>query len=216
MSRALPDDLAERLRALAEEFAAQGTELRIAEVADSTAIPRTTLYYYFADRQELLGWFLMELLDQRRDAMSQAFNGPGSPADRLAAGLECQLWFIAEHPAAYRALMSNLAGAGDLDKLADHAQRVFHRPARQLIEQARSIGWFSNVTDSEATVTALFGAVTMTGLHYVVVDGRLDVAHVGTAIIGHLMGGLGAPPTAGDTETLNPAGDDREHPGIDS
>lgn len=199
MSRSLPTDLADRLSAVAEEFAAQGTSLRIADVAARTGIPRTTLYYYFADRQALLGWFLIELLDRRREAMTQALNGPGSPADRLAAGLECQLWFIAEHPAAYRSLMSNLAGAGDLDKLADHAQRVFHRPARQLIDQARSLGWFTNVIDSEATATALFGAVTMTGLHYVVVDGRLDVSHTAASIIGHLVDGLGGPPATPDT-----------------
>ncbi len=194
MIRALPDELAAKLALVTEEFAAKGPELRITEVAASTGISRTTLYYYFPDHASLLGWFLGCLLDRRRGAMAAAFAGPGSPVDRLAAALECQLWFIAEHPDAYRALMSNLSGAGGLTTLVAGARGMFHEPAGALVDQARPQGWFAAVSDTEASVAALFGAVTIAGLQHVVVHGHLDVALVASAIIPHLIGGLGPPP----------------------
>jgi TetR/AcrR family transcriptional regulator len=187
----VPAELAERLAAIAEPFAARGDELRVADVADATGIPRATLYYYFSGREDLLGFLLGHVVERRREAVEKALAEPGDERARLAGALVAVLQFIGSHPQAYTTLMSNLGVLGELRDLAVRSRATFNAPVEQLLREGVAHGLFSRVTNPETTATALFGAVTFAGLHEVMERGHVDVERVADELIPQLLAGLG-------------------------
>src|SRR5712691_7707331 len=84
--RAVPDGIAERLDGAARVFADHGfDQTRIEQLAEATGIPRATLYYYFAGKEDILAWLLRRMLAANAEAVARAAEGPGSARERLEA-----------------------------------------------------------------------------------------------------------------------------------
>ena len=61
--RAIPEGITERLEAAAQVFADHGfDQTRIEDLAEATGIPRATLYYHFAGKEDILAWLLRRML----------------------------------------------------------------------------------------------------------------------------------------------------------
>jgi AcrR family transcriptional regulator len=93
--------------AIAELTAEQGYEAtKIADIVRRAAVARKTLYDNFDGKEDLFLSAIDSTMTEMRVVVEEACeNGSGEPQERIVAGLEALLDFIAEHPAAARMCM---------------------------------------------------------------------------------------------------------------
>jgi TetR/AcrR family transcriptional regulator len=191
--RAVPEGITERLEAAAQVFADHGfDQTRIEDLAEATGIPRATLYYYFAGKEDILAWLLRRMLSELADTVQRAASGPGPARDRLEAVLRAKIAVMARHPATCRALLADLGRAGRIPEIAAAIQEAFHHPVRRLLAEGEADGSLRPVGDPETVASAVYGAVTTAAAHYLVADGHLDTDRVAAEVTILLTAGLGA------------------------
>lgn len=190
--RLVPDGIAGRLEAAAAVFADRGfDQTRIEDLAEVTGVPRATLYYYFAGKEDILAWLLRRMLATVAEAVGEAASGPGTARERLEAVVQAKLRVMAEHPDSCRALLADYGRAGRIPEIATAVQAGFHLPVRRLLAEGQADGSLRPVRDPETTASAIYGAVTIAGLHFLVADNRLDPARVASEVCPLLIAGLG-------------------------
>jgi len=92
--------------AIAELTAEQGYEAtKIADIVRRAAVARKTLYDNFDGKEDLFLSAVDTTLGEMRVVVEEACERTDSAEDRVVAGLEALLDFIAEHPAASRMCM---------------------------------------------------------------------------------------------------------------
>ncbi|HEU4705643.1 MAG TPA: helix-turn-helix domain-containing protein [Solirubrobacterales bacterium] len=92
--------------AIAELTAEQGYEAtKIADIVRRAAVARKTLYDNFDGKEDLFLSALDTTLTEMRDAVEAGCERASSAVDKIAAGLEALLDYIAENPAAARMCM---------------------------------------------------------------------------------------------------------------
>jgi TetR/AcrR family transcriptional regulator len=208
--RVVPEGIAERLEAAAQVFADHGfDQTRIEDLAEATGVPRATLYYYFAGKEDILAWLLRRMLAEVTGAVAVAVSREGTAHDRLVAVVRAKLEVMARHPATCRALIADLGRAGRIPDISAAIQAAFHHPVRRLLVEGEADGTLRPVGDPETTASAVYGAITTAANHYLVADNRLDTDRVATEVTAFLVAGLGTPVTKGS----GPAGAVRSEPG---
>lgn len=190
MPRAVPSDIVTKLPGAAAVFAQRGFETaRIDDIARAIGVPRATLYYYFAGKEDILAFLLQSLLDEMAARVAAAVATPGPAIDRLRAVLEAQLQVLGDNPETAQLLVANLGRVGRLTDIATAVDAAFHEPVRTLIAAGASDGSLRQV-NVERTASAIFGAVALVGLHEIVVRGSLQSAEVLTDLEQLLLEGL--------------------------
>jgi AcrR family transcriptional regulator len=196
--RVVPEGIAERLEAAARVFADHGfDQTRIEDLAEATGVPRATLYYYFAGKEDILAWLFRQMLAEVTEAVAVAVSGEGTARDRLEAVVRAKVEVMARHPATCRALIADLGRAGRIPDIAAAIQAAFHHPVRRLLADGEADGTLRPVGDPETTVSAVYGAVTTAAAHYLVADNTVEVDRVATEVTTILLAGLGAGATTG-------------------
>lgn len=117
---------------------------------------------------------------------------------RLLNVVRAQRGAMATRPATSQLLVANLGRAGKLPDIAAGIDRAFQAPVRQILSQGMHAGEIRSV-DPDPTATAIFGAVTVVGLHSLMLHGHLDVDKSLDALV-VLWGGL-APTNGADPRT---------------
>ena len=195
MGRAVPESMAIRIEAAAEAIAERGFEnTRVEDLAAAARLGKTTLYYYFAGKEDILGWLLQRLLDAVADAVADAADSTGSARRRLERVVLAQLRAMAGHPAACRALIANLGRAAGLPEIAAGVANAFHHPVSAILADGVADASLDPGPDLEAATTVVFGAVTITGLHYLLAPGTLDPEAAAEAVLRVVLRGLGPRP----------------------
>ena len=191
--RPLTAPLRERLELAVSAFAEKGFEgTRMEDVAEVTGIPKATLYYHFQGKEQILSWLLASLLRDVADAVTRAIAGPGTALDRLDAIVRAQLGVMAARPHACRVLLADISRAGRIPELAAAIGEAFLQPVARLLAEGRADGSIDPSVDEEAPSALIYGAVTVTGLHYLVAHESLDARRVGDIVVGLLNRGLRA------------------------
>ena len=73
----LPDDLATKLLDASHQLpAGSGFDVSVDEVAQLADIPRATLYYYFSGKDDLVEFYMNDLMDRTRAAIQKAAGMP--------------------------------------------------------------------------------------------------------------------------------------------
>ncbi len=192
--RVVPVGIAERLEAAARVFADHGfDQTRIEDLAEATGIPRATLYYHFAGKEDILAWLLRRMLAEMAEAVATAAARPGTARQRMEAVIRAKIDVMARHPATCRALMADLGRAGRIPEIAAAIQAAFHHPVRRLLAEGEADGTLRPVGDPETAASAVYGAVTSAAAHYLVADNRVDTDRVAAEVTTFVLGGLGAP-----------------------
>lgn len=173
--REVPAEMAANLQAAADRLLASFDDLQMTDIAEAAGVARSSLYYYFANKDDVLTYLLRSILDELTTATVDAASGPGSPSDRLAAVIRAQLEHLNQHPAAHQQLIANLGRAGKLPDIAAQVNQGFEVPVRRLLAEGAADGTFRRLPDAELGATALFGAVLVIGLRALVVDGQIDI-----------------------------------------
>jgi AcrR family transcriptional regulator len=204
--RTVPDQISGRLEPAATVFANRGFDhTRIEDLAEATGIPRATLYYYFAGKEEILGFLLRRMLSLVADAVAAASAGPGTARDRLTGVVRAYLGVMAEHPDCHRALAADIGRAGRIPELALSVQQGFHQPVRALLAEGEADGSLRRCDDPETTASAVYGAVLLAGLHFLVADNCLDPDRVAPQVSDLLLAGLAAPIPIGPVSVADPS-----------
>lgn len=144
------------------------------DVASASGVPRATLYYYFAGKDDVLAFLLQSMLDDLQVSVDTALGVDGDPHTRLRAAMSAQFGHLAANPAGAQMLIMNLGRAGRLGVISSGINDGFHAPVRQILADGISAGELVDV-DLDVTATALFGAVTAVGLRSLVRTGTIDV-----------------------------------------
>ncbi|NDJ91984.1 TetR/AcrR family transcriptional regulator [Mycolicibacter kumamotonensis] len=172
--REVPAQIADRLPAAAALFAERGlNDTKIEDVAAATGVPKATLYYYFAGKEDILAFLLEDVLHVIAREVSSVLDSGGSGADRLRRVIAAQLRVMAQRPASCRALIGELGRAARMPVIADKIGTAYLQPVEVLLHAGAADGSLA-VTDARAAATALFGAVTITALTYLVTGEPLD------------------------------------------
>jgi TetR/AcrR family transcriptional regulator len=191
--RTVPAEMAKKLASAASVFAENGFEAaRIDDVARAAGIPRATLYYYFAGKEELVGFLLRSLLDEVATQVRAAAETATDDVERLREVLRVQLSVIAANPDTARLLLANIGRAGRLTDIALAVDQAFHTPVREILASGAAAGALRPV-DVERTASAVFGAVVLVGLREIILHGRLEPSEVLPTVERVVLDGLVRP-----------------------
>lgn len=182
--RTVPSQTAAKLGAAAELFAEHGVDqTKIEDIAAATGIPKATLYYYFAGKEEILAFLFRDVLNRVADEVAIAVQSDRPGAVRLGEVIRAQLRVMAEQPAVCRALVGELGRAGRIPEIAAMIHAAYYQPVQALLAEGVADGSLRPVPDPGSVAMALFGAVTISALSYLVTDQPLDEERIGGAVI---------------------------------
>jgi TetR/AcrR family transcriptional regulator len=183
-----PADLAERLWNVADRALQQDGELRIDDLAELSGVPRATLYYYFAGKDDVLAFLLAQQLQRGTATIDAAVRGPGGPAHRLAEVVRAMLRTMAQHPALCTRLMGGMASGMAGAQLMTEVERTLMAPVRDLLLQAQENGELV-IRDPVDTTLSLVGAVAITAMVRTAM-GSFDPDDVADRLIPQFLDGL--------------------------
>lgn len=132
--RLAPSERRALLVAAAEEiFATRGyTQAGLAEVAAQAGVSKTLLYHYFPEgRPELYREVMERLVGEVVEAVRAATAAPTSPAHRVDGLVAALVTWFADHPTAYRLLVTEPWGSGDAS-VVGQAVAIRARLAREV------------------------------------------------------------------------------------
>ena len=174
----MPIHIASRLPAAATLFADHGVEqTKMEDVAAATGIPKATLYYYFAGKEQLLAFLLRDILTRLSDEAALVVQRPEPARERLEQLIAAQLTVMASEPDVCRALLGELGRAGRIPDIAQAIHDGYYAPLQQLLHEGRTDGSLVFSADIRLVVTTIFGAVTISGLSRLIA-GDLDATQL--------------------------------------
>ena len=189
--RAVPDSIADRLGPAAAVFASRGfDQTRLEDLAEVTGVPRATLYYYFAGKEEILAWLIRRTLAAIADAVGAAATGDGRASERLAAIMTAMLSTMSAQPDACTLLVGESGRIRRMPELGAAVEQGFHLPVQQVLAEGQSDGSLRALQSTETTSAVIWGAVFSAGIHYQVASQGIDPDKVGPQVVGLLLGGL--------------------------
>ena len=188
------DHVAAALPRAATVFATRGLDgTRMEDIVEATGIPRPTLYYHFGSKEEILAWLLQRLMRDLSVEIGHILARDEPGRARLHDVVHAYLGLFAEHRELCTVLLTDLGRITRIPSLADAIWATFHEPVRKLLHAGEADGSLRGV-DDEMTASAIFGAVTMVGLHYVVTGQPVDPDATAARIDDLLLHGLAPTP----------------------
>ena len=118
-----------------------------------------------------------EEMETRLLRAAEVFAAKGYDESRmedLVDVVRAQLEILDQNPDLSIVPVAHFGRAGRLPDLADAVDAAFHEPVRALLEEARDVG-ASFLDDLEIMTVALFGAVLILGVHYLVAGRSIPV-----------------------------------------
>ena len=191
--RSLPPAMREKVLAAAELFADSGLDAtKMEDIAAATGVPKATLYYYFAGKEDILAFLFHEVLDEVARAVDGAVRSGGTAADRLRAVVIAHLGVIQEYPAASRALQFDLGRAARIPLINERIEAAFRAPVRQLLDDGAEDGSLRRVEHPGVMAVAILGVVTTVGINTISLDPTRSVDDTADDVIGFVLRGVQA------------------------
>jgi AcrR family transcriptional regulator len=186
----LPEDLATKLLDASHQFpAGSGFDVSIEEAARIADIPRATLYYYFSGKDDLVEFYLNDLMDRTRAAIQKAAASEGTAADRLAQVMTAVIGSFAEYPKMCLELASAIKSGQDHAALMANMDRSVMTPFREVLIEGRAAGELTLI-DIEVAADAIMGALHMVSMKSLIMEGVIDVEKLAGAVVPQLVNGL--------------------------
>lgn len=186
----LPEDLANKLLDASHQMPeGSGFDVSVDEVARMADIPRATLYYYFSGKDDLVEFYLNDLMDRTRAAIQKAAAFEGTTAERLATVMTAVIGAFAEYPKMCLELPGAIKAGQDHAVLMANMDRSVMQPFRDVLIEGRGAGELS-FTDVEVAADAIMGALHMVSMKALIMNGTLDAKETADAVVPQLINGL--------------------------
>lgn len=198
--REVPASITSRLHLAAERIAERGLDhTKVDDIAELAGIPRATLYYHFAGKEEILAHLLTDVIAAVSRAVEAAAASLGSARQRLTRVVEAQLTVMAENPSTCRALLAEFGRVERLPALASAIDGAYYAPVRRLLNEGAIDGSLRRM-DGGVGSRVVLGAVTVNGLASIVRGGAVEPRTLAAEVMALLLGGLAS---STDTDRLS-------------
>lgn len=165
--RPVPPAMAVKLNRAADLIADRGyDQTTIDDIAESSGVPKATLYYYFSGKDEIMSFLLNDVVSSMSAAVGAAYRSEGSSWDRLVAVIVALIDVLADHPAVCRALYSDIGKAGRMPDIIQSVFESFYQPVETLLASGEQDGSLQAVGDVPALTRIIFGAISLASLSY--------------------------------------------------
>ena len=189
--RELPAGMRMKVLAAAELFAEFGLDAtKMEDIAAATGVPKATLYYYFAGKEDILTFLFNEILDEIARATDNALSTEGNGADRLRAAIVAHLRIFEEYPAASRTLQFDLGRAARTPLINERVEEAYRRPIRTVLEQGAKDGSLRPIEHPRLIAMAILGAVTTVGINAISLGHTRWLEDVADDVIGFVLQGV--------------------------
>ena len=186
----LPEDLANKLLDASHQIPeGSGFDISVDEIARIAEIPRATLYYYLSGKDDLVEFYLNDMMDRTRAAIQKAAASEGTSADRLANVMTAVIGAFAEYPKMCLELPSAIKAGQDHAALMANMDRSVMAPFREVLIEGRATGELS-FTDVDVAADAIMGALHMVSMKTLIMKGEIDVEELAGAVVPQLVNGL--------------------------
>jgi len=186
----LPQELAEKLlEASALMPEGSGFDVSVDDVAAMSGIPRATLYYYFSGKDDLVQFYLYDLMERTRVAIQKAAATEGSVEDRLAAVMTGVIGAFAEYPKMCIELPGAMKAAQDQVELMMKLEQAVMMPLREVLTEGKEASHLV-FRDVETAAYAIMGALHMVSMTRLLQTGHLDANETAAAVVPQLINGL--------------------------
>jgi TetR/AcrR family transcriptional regulator len=163
--RSVPAQIAIKLHQALPLIARQGLEqTKIDEIADTTGIPKATLYYYFSGKEEILAFLFEDMLTAIADQAKVAMGDAGTAADRLAAVVTMQVRLLIENRDLSAALVGDLGRVTRSLALVESLQAAFYSPIESLLVEGAADGSLRDTGNPLLASMAVVGPIIITVL----------------------------------------------------
>jgi AcrR family transcriptional regulator len=193
MARRAPDALREVIRDFRRDqiidtarrlFGERGsTDVRTDEIAIAAGVARSTVYVYFANRDDLLGACVQSMYDRMKEAIALVVTDDATPTARLRQLILGVLEVVDESPAFFRLAMATQSTSGAAGSAAVGGALMMIgldmiRVLGELVEAGATVGDFRSGLDPECAIRLIgqqiFGALSVRA-------GELDPVPAGRA-----------------------------------
>lgn len=186
----LPEDLANKLLDASHQIPeGSGFDISVDEIARIAEIPRATLYYYLSGKDDLVEFYLNDLMDRTRAAIQKAAASEGTSADRLAQVMTAVIGSFAEYPKMCLELPSAIKSGQDHVALMANMDRSVMTPFREVLIEGKAAGELTLI-DVEVAADAIMGALHMVSMKTLITEGAIDVEELAGAVVPQLVNGL--------------------------
>ena len=186
----LPEDIAAKLLDATERMPeGSGFDVSVDDVAQLSGVPRATLYYYFSGRDDLVQFYLNDLIDRTAMAIEKAAAGEGDASSRLEDIMRAVVAAFAEYPRMCIEMASAFKASDDHAEFLRNIDQAVMAPLRDTLTDGAASGQLS-ITDVGMTAAAIMGALHQASLTRLIFTGSLDPDEVTAVVVPLLMEGL--------------------------
>jgi AcrR family transcriptional regulator len=180
-----------RVMGAADLIAERGLDgCRMEDIASATGIPKATLYYHFAGKEEILALVFDEVLERIRVEVGRAVEAHGDAPTRLRRVVVTHLSIYRDLPMASRVLHFDLGRAARLSDVVEQSERSFIEPVSLLLREGVRAGTFAPIEHPRLTAMAILGMITTCGASTLTAGTGHDVDEVADLICGLCLDGL--------------------------
>ena len=186
----LPEDLANKLLDASHQIPeGSGFDISVDDIARIAEIPRATLYYYLSGKDDLVEFYLNDMMDRTRAAIQKAAASEGTSADRLANVMTAVIGAFAEYPKMCLELPGAIKSGQDHAELMANIDRTVMAPFREVLIEGKAAGELTLI-DVEVAADAIMGALHMVSMKTLITEGAIDVEELAGAVVPQLVNGL--------------------------
>ncbi len=186
----LPEDLANKLLDASHQIPeGSGFDISVDEIARIAEIPRATLYYYLSGKDDLVEFYLNDMMDRTRAAIQKAAASEGTSADRLAQVITAVIGAFAEYPKMCLELPGAIKSSQEHAALMANMDRSVMAPFREVLIEGRANGELT-FTDVDVAADAIMGALHMVSMKALIINGTLNAQETADMVVPQLVNGL--------------------------
>jgi AcrR family transcriptional regulator len=186
----IPTELTGKLMDAAEvATSGHGIDMSIDDLAKSSGVPRATLYYYFAGKDDLVQFYVGEMMRRSNQAVAVAMAKKGTPTERLEHVLRAMMQTFSEFPRMCVEMSVAIKFLDDYGPVMAEMERGALAPLAALLDEGTASGDF-DVADSATTAIALIGGMHMIATMDIVATGKLDAEARSDILIPQMLKGL--------------------------
>lgn len=186
----VPTELTTKLMAAADSATVgHGIDMSIDDLAQSSGVPRATLYYYFAGKEDLVQFYVGEMMRRSAQSVAEAVVTEGTPPQRLEAVLRAIMRGFADYPRMCVEMSVAIKFLQNYGPVMMEMQQGVLMPMVGLIEEGNASGDF-DVSDPLLVANAMTGGLHMVATLDIVAKGSVDADARSDVLVPQMLRGL--------------------------